>query len=372
MAFPSTMQAVILTGHGGPEKLELRSDWPVPAFGENDVLIRVGAAGVNNTDINTRTGWYSKSVTGDTAASAAGATADDGGWAGVPLAFPRIQGADICGRVVAVGAAVDQALVGRRVLVRTMQPAGESAEGPVTVTVGSEMDGGFADYVAMPAEMVVPVECDWTDIDLASIPCAWSTAENMLERAGVASGDRVLVTGASGGVGSAAVLLAKRRGAHVTAIAARSKQDFLKSIGVDRLIAREDNLPAAVGRSSVDVVVDLVGGKEWPSLLACLKRGGRYIVSGAIAGPIVSLDLRDLYLNDWTLKGATWQPMSILENVVSYIEAGEIRPVVSKTYPLSAIREAQADFVAKTHPGKLVLVPDALWKDPAHNRQDQQ
>jgi NADPH:quinone reductase-like Zn-dependent oxidoreductase len=371
MALPATMQAVILTGHGGPEKLELRSDWPVPAFGENDVLIRVGAAGVNNTDINTRTGWYSKSVTGDTAASAAGATADDGGWAGVPLAFPRIQGADICGRVVAVGAAVDQALVGRRVLVRTMQPAGETAEGPVTVTVGSEMDGGFADYVAMPAEMVVPVECDWTDIDLASIPCAWSTAENMLERAGVASGDRVLVTGASGGVGSAAVQLAKRRGAHVTAIAARSKQDFLKGIGVDRLIAREDNLPAAVGRSSVDVIVDIVGGKEWPSLLACLKRGGRYIVSGAIAGPIVSLDLRDLYLNDWTLKGATWQPMSILENVVSYIEAGEIRPVVSKTYPLSAIREAQADFVAKTHPGKLVLVPDALWKDNKINRQEE-
>jgi NADPH:quinone reductase-like Zn-dependent oxidoreductase len=371
MALPSTMQAVILTGHGGPEKLDLRSDWPVPRCGDNDVLIRVGAAGVNNTDINTRTGWYSKAVTGDTAASAAGATADDGGWAGVPLAFPRIQGADICGRVVAAGSRVDQGLIGRRVLVRTMQPAGETAEGPVTVTVGSEMDGGFADYVAMPAEMVAPVACDWTDVELASIPCAWSTAENMLERIGVAAGERVLVTGASGGVGSAAVQLAKRRGAHVTAIAARSKHDFLERIGADRLIARDDDAAAAIGRARVDVIVDLVGGPGWSALLACLKRGGRYIVSGAIAGPIVQLDLRDLYLNDWTLKGATWQPMSVLDNLVRYIEAGDIRPVVSKTYPLSAIREAQAEFVAKTHPGKIVLVPDVLWENHAPNRQEE-
>jgi NADPH:quinone reductase-like Zn-dependent oxidoreductase len=372
MSLPSTMQAVILTGHGGPDKLELRSDWPVPRCGEDEVLIRVGAAGVNNTDINTRTGWYSKAVTGDTAASAAGVTADDGGWAGVPLEFPRIQGADICGRVVAAGAAVDHGLIGRRVLVRTMQPAGDTAEGLVTVTVGSEMDGGFADYVAMPAKMVVPVECGWTDIELASIPCACSTAENMLERIGVASGDRVLVTGASGGVGSAAVQLARRRGAHVTAIAASAKHEFLKRIGADRVIARDEDATAAVGRASVDVIVDLVGGQGWSALLACLKRGGRYVVSGAIAGPIVSLDLRDLYLNDWTLKGATWQPMAILQDLVRYIEAGEIRPVVSKAYPLSAIDEAQADFVAKTHPGKLVLVPDSLWQDQAPNRQEEQ
>jgi len=357
------MQAVILTGHGGPEKLELRSDWPVPRYGADDVLIRVGAAGVNNTDINTRTGWYSKAITGDTAASAAGATADDGGWAGVPLAFPRIQGADICGRVVAVGADVNDGLIGRRVLVRTMQPAGDTAEGPQTSTVGSEMDGGFAEYVAMPGEMVVPVECNWTDIELASIPCAWSTAENMLERSGVASGDHVLVTGASGGVGSAAVQLAKRRGAYVTAIAATAKHDFLERIGADRLVARDEDTDVAIGRACVDVIVDIVGGPGWSVLLACLKRGGRYVVSGAIAGPIVSLDLRDLYLNDWTLKGATWQPMAILDNIARYIEAGEVRPVVSKTYLLSAIREAQADFVAKTYPGKLVLVPDALWED---------
>lgn len=372
MALQSTMQAVILTGHGGPERLELRGDWPVPECGDYDVLIRVGAAGVNNTDINTRTGWYSRSVTGDTAASAAGATAGDGGWAGVPLQFPRIQGADICGRVVAAGAAADRGLVGRRVLVRTMQPAERADEGLVTVTVGSEMDGGFADYVAMPARMVVPVDCGWTDVELASIPCAWSTAENMLERIGLASGDRVLVTGASGGVGSAAVQLAKRRGAHVTAIAASAKHDFLQRIGADRLISRDDDPVAAIGRAEVDVIVDVVGGQEWAGTLACLKRGGRYVVSGAIAGPLVPLDLRDLYLNDWTLKGATWQSMAILQNIVRYIEASEISPVVSKTYPLSAIREAQADFVAKTHPGKLVLVPDALWNDHAHNRQEQQ
>jgi NADPH:quinone reductase-like Zn-dependent oxidoreductase len=365
------MQAVILTGHGGPDRLELHCDWPVPGYGKDEVLIRVGAAGVNNTDINTRTGWYSKAISGDTAASAGGAIAEDGGWAGVPLAFPRIQGADICGRVVAAGVAVHPDLIGRRVLVRTMQPAGDTAEGPVTVTVGSEMDGGFADYVAMPAQMVVPVDCGWTDIELASIPCAWSTAENMLERIGVASGNRVLVTGASGGVGSAAVQLAKRRGAHVTAIAAGAKHDFLERIGADRLIAREENVADAIGRASVDIIVDLVGGHGWPALLACLRRGGRYVVSGAIAGPIVSLDLRDLYLNDWTLKGATWQAMAILENLVRYIEAGEIRPVVSKVYPLSAIHEAQADFLAKTYPGKLVLVPDALWDNALYRREEQ-
>ncbi|TMV82412.1 alcohol dehydrogenase, partial [Thioclava sp. BHET1] len=119
MSLPQTMKAVLLTAHGGPEMLEWRDDVPVPTPAGGEVLIRVGASAVNNTDVNTRIGWYSKSVRGDTGTAAAGydaAAARDGGWSGA-LSFPRIQGADCCGRIVATGAGVDPARIGERVLV---------------------------------------------------------------------------------------------------------------------------------------------------------------------------------------------------------------------------------------------------------------
>ncbi|WP_421858257.1 alcohol dehydrogenase family protein [Oricola sp.] len=360
---PARMQCVLLTGHGGPEKLEVVGDHPVPSPGPGEVLIEVGAAGVNNTDINIRVGWYSKSVTGATGQGTdegfgAGAE-EDAGWSGAAFEFPRIQGADICGRIVAVGSPEDEGRIGERVLVRSMQPQPPDAQGLRLVTIGAEFDGGFAEYAVARSQMTAAVDSDLSDVELASFPCAYSTAEGMLERISVAAGDTVLVTGASGGVGSAAVQLAKRRGATVIAVASRSKHDFVAALGADRLVDRDADLAEAVGEMTVDAVVDLVAGPAWPTLIDCLKRGGRYVASGAIAGPICEIDIRTLYLRDLTLAGSTHQPMAVFDNLVGYIERNEIRPVVSRVYPFSQIREAQADFIAKRYPGKLVLVPDA-------------
>ncbi len=284
-------------------------------------------AGVNNTDINTRVGWYSKAVNADTGRLARGEGAgsgidDDKGWSGRPLDFPRIQGADACGRIVAVGERVDGSRVGERVIVATMQraPAGDLPF--VTETLGSEFDGAFAQYLVAHSAETHAVDCDRTDVELASIPCAWSTAENMLQRVGLGAGERVLITGASGGVGSAAVQLARRRGASVLAVAGRAKAERVADIGAELVVARGDDPVAVLGPESVDVVVDLVAGEQWPRLLEVLVRGGRYVTSGAIAGPIVELDVRALYLEDLVLMGATYQEPGVFENLVGYIERG--------------------------------------------------
>ncbi|WP_343561449.1 alcohol dehydrogenase family protein [Kiloniella sp. b19] len=354
---PATMTAVLLTGHGGLEKLEYRTDVTVPTPAAGEVLIRVTAAGINNTDINTRIGWYSKAVTGDTNSGGArgfeSAENDDASWSGTPLQFPRIQGADVSGTVVAVGEGVDSARIGERVLVRTMMPIDDNFN---CITFGSERDGGFAQYTTAPSEHTLPVNCDWSDVELASIPCAYSTAEGMLHRAGVGA-ERVLITGASGGVGSAAIQLAKRRGAHVIAQTAPAKADLLTELGADQTVDRNADLVEILGKESVDVVVDLVAGPKWPELLDVLVRGGRYVASGAIAGPLVELDVRTLYLKDLTLFGSTYQPREVFENLIRYIEKSEIKPFVSGSWPLSDIHKAQEAFLSKAHAGKLVLIP---------------
>jgi NADPH:quinone reductase-like Zn-dependent oxidoreductase len=346
------MRAAVLVGHGGPDRLQLRNDVPVPVAGPGEVLLRVGASAVNNTDINARIGWYSKSVTDSTNATSVGEARDDGGWTGA-LAFPRIQGTDACGRIVAVGAGVAPSRIGERVLVDpVLRPAG-GAPG----FFASECDGAFAQFTKVPAANAVPIECALTDVELATFPCAYSTGENLLTRARVARGERVLVTGASGGVGSAAVQLARRRGAFVIAIAAADKVGAMLELGAGQVISRDAGLREALGPDSVDAVIDVVGGPQFPMLLEVLKPGGRYAVSGAIAGPLVTLDLRTLYLKDLTLLGGTIQEPEVFRNLIGYIERGEIRPLVAATYPLAEIHAAQEAFLAKRHVGKIVLVP---------------
>ncbi len=362
-AIPATMAAVVLTGHGGYDKLEFRTDVPTPQPAQGEVLIQVGGAGINNTDINTRIGWYSKSVTESTnSGGGTGFEADtdeDGSWTGRPLVFPRIQGADCAGRIVAVGAGVDHERIGERVLVRAMQPDPDSDAPMACVTIGSEYDGGFAQFVVTGSANALAVNSDWSDSDLASLPCAYSTAEGMLHRADVGAG-RVLITGASGGVGSAAIQLAKRRGAHVIAVAGRSKLDAVRALGADEVVAREDDLGERVTAGSINVVLDVVAGPGFGDLLDALRPGGCYVTSGAIAGPIVDLDVRVLYLKDLTFFGSTYQPNEVFENLVRYVEANEIRPQVAATYPLAEIVAAQEDFLSKRHVGKLVLIPPSL------------
>src|ERR1700690_1698193 len=229
-----TMKAVLLKGHGGFDQLEYRDDVPIPVPRAGEVLIHVLAAGVNNTDINTRTAWYSRSVTEGTAAGGAagfsGARSDDSGWTGTVPVFPRIQGADACGRIVSVGEGVDAARIGERVLI---EPVFRTAHGGLerVTYFGSECDGAFAQYARAPAVHAHSMSSALSDVELAAFPCAYSAALNMLTRSKVTAGETVLVTGASGGVGSAAVQLAKRRGATVLAIAGASKAAAVGSLG---------------------------------------------------------------------------------------------------------------------------------------------
>jgi len=351
------MAAVHLLGHGGYDQLVYRSDVPRPTPGPGEVLIRTTGAGVNNTDVNTRIGWYSKSVSGATDSTEAAAD-DDGAWSDNPIQFPRIQGADCCGYVVAVGEGVDAARIGERVLPRTMQdPLTRDPSRPTaTIVFGSELDGGFAEYTVCRSSEAYAINSDWSDVELASIPCAWSTAEGMLERASVGA-DRVLITGASGGVGSAAVQLAKRRGAEVIAVCGQAKADQVQELGADQVIDRNASLRDAIGESSVDVVVDLVAGPGFADLTTVLRPNGRYTVSGAIGGPIVELDIRDVYLKDLNFFGSTWQSHEVFANLVGYIERNEVRPTVAATYPLAEIVEAQEHFGRKDFVGKIVLIP---------------
>jgi len=349
------MMAVVTTGTGGYEKLEYKRV-PMPVAGPGEVLLKVLAAGVNNTEINTRLGWYSASVTQATAETSD--TEDrrqDGGW-NISTPFPFIQGTDCCGEVVAVGVGCDAGQIGKRVLVRPCMRE-HGFDRMDNIWMGSDFDGAFAQYVKVPQSEVFAVVCDWSDAELATIPCAYGTAETMVHRAGVKAGMRVLVPGASGGVGSALVQLLKRRQVEVIAVTSASKIDAISRIGADRVLARDADPVAVLGAESIDVVIDNVAGPGFGSMLKLLRRGGRYVTSGAIAGPVVSLDLRDMYLKDIMLIGCTAWDEPVFPNLIAYIENGEIRPLLAKTYPLDRIADAQRDFQKKKHIGKLVLIP---------------
>lgn len=356
---PKRMKAVVTAGHGGYDKL-VYGEVDVPVPGPDELLIRVLAAGVNNTEINTRLGWYSASVTTGTENFAAvqEQTAEfkaDGGWnAATP--FPLIQGTDCCGEVVVAGSSRDRSLIGQRVLVRPcIRSHGFGSLD--CIWMASDFDGAFAQYVKVPATEVFAIDCTWSDAELATIPCAYGTAENMLHRASVKAGDRVFVTGASGGVGSAALQLAKRRGATVIASTSPSKIDAVKSLGADAVIGRGAEAYEFLKDQPVDVVVDNVAGDDFGLWMKLLDRGGRYVSSGAIAGPMVQLDWRDVYLKDITLVGCTAWDEPVFPNLISYIERGEIRPLLARTYALADIAEAQRDFLKKDFVGNFVLIP---------------
>jgi NADPH:quinone reductase-like Zn-dependent oxidoreductase len=331
------VKAVVTTGNGGFDKLHYR-EVPMPELGAGEVLIKVLAAGVNNTEINTRLGWYT-----------------GGGWH-IPTPFPFIQGTDCCGIVAETFDSADAALVGKRVLVRPcMRPDG--FDSMLNLWMGSDFDGAFAQYVKVPAREVFPIDSTWTNAELGSIPCSYGSAENMVHRSGVASGEHVLVAGASGGVGSAVVQLAKVRGATVTAIVGKSKMDEVLRIGADFVVDRDSDLESEIDEESIDVVIDNVGGPHFEGELKALKRGGRYASSGAIGGPMVNLDLRTMYLKDLTLIGCTAWDEPVFPQLMSYIDSNRIKPLVAKTFPLEDIAQAQKEFLEKKHVGKFVLIP---------------
>ena len=354
------MKAMVLTGHGGLDKLVWHEDWPVPEAGPGEVLVKVKACGLNNTDVNTRSGWYSKAVTEATTGEGYNDVhEEDPSWGGSAITFPRIQGADICGIIEAVGEGVDPARIGERVITDNwLRDPADPENLNKTGYLGSEVDGGFAEYAALPSRNALAVTSDYSDAELATFSCSYSTAEGMLTRANVKASDTVFVPGASGGVGGAVVQLAKLRGARVLALTTPDKAEAVSALGADKIIDRTTgHLAAQMADEAVSVVADVVGGPDWPDYLDLLQRGGRYTCSGAIAGPIVSFDLRTFYLRDLTFTGSTVISPEVMPRLISYIEAKSIKPVLAATYALKDLHTAQTAFINKAHVGNIVVCP---------------
>ena len=337
------MTAAVTLDHGGPEVIDVRTDWPTPRASPGEAVVEVGAAAVNNTDLWSRRGAYGTATDPDAIA----------GWRGVPLDFPRIQGIDVVGTVVEVGSPAEGQLVGRRVLV---DPIIRYQDGFPTEIVGSEADGGFAQYHRSAAERLHDVtDSPLSNAQLACLPTAYGTAIGMVNRAGCEAGERVLVTGASGGVGMAAVQILVARSCEVVAFTSPSKVEVVAAAGPAEVVVRgRDELTEV---AEVDAVVDVVGGSEFGSFVDRLRTGGRLVTAGAIAGPVVQLDIRRLYLEQRTLIGSTMHTPEDFELLAELARTGALRPVVAETYPLTEIATAQRRFESKDFVGKLVLVP---------------
>ncbi len=284
---------------------------------------------------------------------------EDPSWGGAPIVFPRIQGADVCGTIVAVGEGVDAARLGERIITDNWLRDPEDPTDKTKVGYfGSERDGGYGEYTTLPARNALAVQSDLGDAELATFSCSYSTALGMLHRANLTETDTILIPGASGGVGGALVQLARLRGARVIAMASETKQAAVKALGADRLLPRApDDLTAQLADEKITVVADVVGGDTWPALIETLEPGGRYTCSGAIAGPVVNFDLRTFYLNDLTFTGSTVIDAQVMPELVRLIETGQIKPALAASYPLSDLHAAQTAFVAKEHTGNIVVIP---------------
>ncbi|MFC7397491.1 alcohol dehydrogenase family protein [Chelatococcus sp. GCM10030263] len=359
-AVPDAMCAVLLTRHGGPDKLVYRTDVPVPRPAPGEVLVEVSACGMNNTDVWVREGAYG------TEADAGAVSSWRHRGSEPTLTFPRIQGADTVGRIVAVGPGVPESRIGERVMVDFSIYNAEDDSLAEIDYIGHGRDGGYAEYMTLPAENAHVVRTALTDAELATFCCAYLTGEHMLDRARVAAGERVLITGASGGVGSGLVQLCRARGAIPYAVVGAGKEAAVAAIGAEAVITRGvADLAAAVAQATagepIDVVADLVGGPMFNDLLRILRPEGRYTTAGAIGGPVVQLDLRTMYLKHLELHGSSQGTRGAFRRLVRYIEEGQLKPLLGGVYKLSHFHRAQRDFTAKGFVGKLVVVPDGKW-----------
>ncbi len=229
--------------------------------------------------------------------------------------------------------------------------------------MGSERDGGYAEYVVAPAPRVHDVTgSPLTDDQLAVLPTAYGTALGMIERGRLQRGQTVLVSGASGGVGLAAVQLARARGARVLAVSSAAKMDAVRAAGAHSVLDRARDLPAqirAAAPDGIDVALDVVAGDLVGDGLPLLREGGRWVVAGALGGHGVSFDVRRLYLHNIQLIGSSMHTPAHFDLLMDLARRGEIRPVIAAVYPLGEAAAAQRELSRRRHVGKIVLHPPA-------------
>ncbi len=357
-SIPEMMKAVVLTGHGGLGKLEYR-DCPVPLVGAGEVLIEVHACGMNNTDVWVREGAYGTDDDPQAVAS----------WRrGKPtLEFPRIQGTDTVGKIVAVGDGVKSIRIGERAMVDFSIYNNDGDSLADIDYIGHGRDGGYAEYCTVPAENAHLVDSSMTDAELATFCCAYLTGEHMLDRARVNAGERVLVTGAAGGVGGGLIQLCRARGAIPYAITSADKADAVKALGAEGIALRDqgdwvEQLQAQLHGASFDVVADVVAGPLFKDLINLLRPEGRYTTAGAFAGAMVELDLRTVYLKHLEIHGSSQGTRKAFTRLLGYIEAGKVDANLFATYPLSEFHRAQTAFMSKNYVGKLVVMPDRFYQ----------
>lgn len=368
---PDTMSAVLLTGHGGPDRLELRDDVAVPTPAPGEVLVEVTATAKNNTDRKAREGLYPTKDATDTTSFAIGGSPT--------LAFPRIQGADIVGRVAAVGPGVDAARIGERGLLDFNIYAGDERDiNLMPDYYGHGADGGFAEYVAVPADQFHAVDNPaLADAELAAMGmCSYQTAYHMLTQAQVGAGDRVLVTGASGGVGTALIQLCRIIGAVPYALSTADKRDALLALGAAHVFDRHESgdlvgaVREATGGAPLDAVMDLVGGTSTARFIEAMtfdmaRRTSypRLSIAGASEDNVSTLLWTVIYLYQVRIFGVSHGTRAEAEQLVAWIRQGRLRPVLHGTFRLSEIHACEHYFVnrARGYLGKIVVVPDAQW-----------
>lgn len=354
---PDTMKAVVLTGHGDLDRLRYM-DYPLPAIAADEVLIEVHACGMNNTDVWVRQGAYGTDEDPDAVAS----------WRrGQPtLSFPRIQGADTVGEIVAVGTEITENRIGERVMVDFSIYNTETDSLADIDYIGHGRDGGYAEYCAVPSVNAHRIDSNLSDAELATFCCAYLTGEHMLDRARVAAGERVLISGAAGGVGGGLIQLCRARGAIPYAITSADKADSVSALGAEAVVLRDQGDWVAELRSqlqgkAIDVVADVVAGPLFRDLINILRPEGRYTTAGAFAGATVELDLRTVYLKHLEIHGSSQGTRKAFQRLLNYIESGRVSPNLFATYPLSEFHQAQTEFMAKKYIGKLVVMPDRFF-----------